>query len=479
MAVLIGLCFVLFRQTWMQMIHVWNNSETFSHAWLIAPISIWLIWQRRSLIAAIDFRPSWIGAVFLVGAGALWVLGQLAGVKVIEQFAVVGVLIGIVVLILGRTFFKEFCFPLVFLFFMVPAGEGLTPFLMQHTADATVWALRLSNIAVFREGMHFTLPTGRWSVVEACSGLRYVIAAGVLGVLFSYLNFETLRKRVVFVVACLLIAVFANWVRAYVVVLAGHFSGMRIGTGEDHVWFGWFFFGLVMALVFYIGMRYSSPPKEHSFKGRPPAAIASPYVYTKQNTWSLLVLYTLIGMGTLGLTRYLPPILLPHSISPSVPILLGNFSNEFRSEPFIFKTGFKGSQSQLEGSFSDDLSISVSQFSDQHISGDMLAGANRLIPESGSGAMELDLKPGAAAIALTVGSTKARLVRTVKGEYWVYHVYAVHGWTTSNEYVAKAFRLATVLLGWGDRSRSIAVASPTSSKLDVQRVRSIVYALSI
>ena len=50
--------------------------------------------------------------------------------------------------------------------------------LMKWTADFTVTALQLSGIPVFRDGtFFFTIPSGNWSIVEGCSGVRYLIAS--------------------------------------------------------------------------------------------------------------------------------------------------------------------------------------------------------------------------------------------------------------------------------------------------------------
>ncbi|TNY03004.1 archaeosortase/exosortase family protein, partial [Escherichia coli] len=70
---------------------------------------------------------------------------------------------------------RRIAFPLGFLFFAVPFGDFLTPWLMERTADFTVVALRASGIPVFREGLEFIIPSGSWSVVQACSGIRYLM----------------------------------------------------------------------------------------------------------------------------------------------------------------------------------------------------------------------------------------------------------------------------------------------------------------
>src|SRR5690606_29470903 len=110
-----------------------------------------------------------------------------------EQIAAVAAIPATLTMLSGPAIARSLAFPLAFLFFAVPIGEFLTPIMMEYTADATVAALRWTGVPVYREGLHFTLPTGRWSVVEACSGLRYLIASLALGVLYAYLQFRTLK----------------------------------------------------------------------------------------------------------------------------------------------------------------------------------------------------------------------------------------------------------------------------------------------
>jgi len=146
-----------------------------------------------------------------------------------------------------------FAFPLAFLFLGVPTGESLIPPLMDWTADFTVAALRLTGIPVFREGTFFTIPSGNWSVVEGCSGLRYLIASITVGALFAYLNYRRTGKRVLFVALSVIVPIIANGLRAYMIVMIAHLSDMKLALGVDHLIYGWVFFGIVMALLFWAG----------------------------------------------------------------------------------------------------------------------------------------------------------------------------------------------------------------------------------
>ena len=150
-------------------------------------------------------------------------------------------------------------FPLLFLFFAVPLGEFMREPMMLWTADFTVAALRLSGIPVYREGLQFVIPSGSWSVVEACSGVRYLIASFMVGSLFAYLNYRSWQRRALFIGVAIVVPIVANWLRAYMIVMLGHLSGNTLAVGVDHLLYGWVFFGVVVMLMFFIGARWSEP----------------------------------------------------------------------------------------------------------------------------------------------------------------------------------------------------------------------------
>ena len=252
----------LYWETAASIVRIWERSETFAHGFLVVPIVLWLVWRRRQLLAAIPPVPGLWAVVLLALAGFAWLLGELAAVNALSQLAFVSMLVLLVPTLLGYGVAWAIAFPLAFLFFGVPFGEFAMPQLMQWTADFTVLAVRASGVPLYREGLQFIIPTGTWSVIEACSGIRYIIASLTVGTLFAYLNYQTTKRRAVFILVSLLVPVVANWLRAYMIVMLGHLSGNKLATGVDHIIYGWVFFGLVIMLMFWIGTRWSEPEPE-------------------------------------------------------------------------------------------------------------------------------------------------------------------------------------------------------------------------
>jgi len=246
----------VFWPTLWSMVEIWHRSDTFAHGWLVIPAFVWFVWERRERLAGIPLRPFWPGLVAVAAGGFGWLVANAAGVTVVQQLAVIALVAACTATVLGWRFAWELAFPLAFLFFAVPVGEALIPPMMDRTADFTVAALKLTGIPVYREGLFFVIPSGSWSIVEGCSGLRYLIASVTVGCVFAYLYYRSFWRRLAFIAASVAVPVFANWVRAYIIVMLGHLSDNKIATGADHLIYGWVFFGFVMLLLFWIGARW-------------------------------------------------------------------------------------------------------------------------------------------------------------------------------------------------------------------------------
>ena len=70
--------------------------------------------------------------------------------------------------------------------------------------------------------------------------------------MFAYLNYHSLKRRLIFLAVAVAVPIVANWLRAYLIVLLGHVSGNKLAAGADHLIYGWVFFGIVIAIMFAI-----------------------------------------------------------------------------------------------------------------------------------------------------------------------------------------------------------------------------------
>ena len=121
---------IVLRETFAEMWRAWGASGTFTHGYVIFPIVIYLLWYRRERWQGLPMRPSLLGVALVALAFALWLAGSLLHLNVVMQFGAVAALVSAVIAVAGVDIFRAAMFPLLFMFFAVPVGEELVPWLM-------------------------------------------------------------------------------------------------------------------------------------------------------------------------------------------------------------------------------------------------------------------------------------------------------------------------------------------------------------
>lgn len=78
---LIGWILFWYWDTAVAMVNIWVRSETYTHAFVVPPISFWLIWRQRAQVLAEQPRASLLLAVPVVFTTFFWLLGELTDRK--------------------------------------------------------------------------------------------------------------------------------------------------------------------------------------------------------------------------------------------------------------------------------------------------------------------------------------------------------------------------------------------------------------
>ncbi|MFM8330752.1 MAG: exosortase A [Candidatus Methylumidiphilus sp.] len=440
----------IYYETVGSLVRIWYRSETYAHCFLIFPISGYLIWRRRFKLSELapvgDLRPLLILPVL----GLLWLLANLTGIIVLQQYAMVAMIPVLLWAVLGWEAVSEIAFPLGFLLFSVPFGEVLVPKLINFTADFAVGMLRLTGIPVYRDGTYFSIPSGDWSVVEACSGLRYLIASITLGCLFAYINYVSWQRRLLFIVLATIVPVIANGLRAYMIVMIGHFSGMTLAVGVDHLIYGWVFFGLVMALLFWLGAKWAEEPQPVAQVPHPAAldlfprsegkvmAIAAAALLTTA-IWPLRVAYinTIAEENSLAVVE-LPP------VAPASPWRA--------SEPTAdWRPGYVGAIAQQTAFYTDgrnSIVVFLEYYRGQKQGHELVNSQNLLVAQDPPSRWKVPSE--APTVISLAGQPTEVLQATVKSpqqEFLAWRWYWVDGGYTSSDMAAKALEAETKLLG--------------------------------
>lgn len=468
----------LYRDTGLSMLTIWARSDTFAHCFLVLPIVLWLVWRQRERLAAQTPQPALGILVLMVGAAFTWLLGQLAAVNAVTQLALVALIVLLVPAMLGREVARLIIFPLGFLFFMAPIGEFLMPQLMEWTANFTVLALRVSGIPVYREGLQFIIPSGSWSVVEACSGVRYLIASLTVGVLFAYLNYQSNARRLLFALVSLAVPVVANWLRAYLIVMLGHLSGNKLAAGVDHLIYGWLFFGLVITLMFLIGARWAEP---EAVERRASPRIEGPVLAPGTSrlwraTAFFAVLVALPHFALWGMDQRAGS----DAMVLTTPVNLAPVWQELAPNAMGFKPAFQNPSAEINNSYTQQHStvgLYLGLYQSQNYNRKLVSSDNALVRSNdlhwaqvthGSQRIfvdgrVLDFRTAELRSTSLADSSDARRLL-------VWQIYWINGTLTSNDYLAKAYGAFYRLLGRGDNAAVIVVYTHKDAALNAEAV---------
>jgi exosortase A len=262
---------ILYADTFASMAGIWQSSG-YRHGLIVPPISAYLLWRVRASLAATELRPCAWGIAALIAIVALWFVAEAVAVQIVEYLAAVLLIPAAVLAFLGSALTRRALFPLLFLVAAVPIGDGFLPQLMLITADLSTALLRAVGVPVFREGQLLTLPGGTFEVASVCAGLSYLTAGTVMALLFSYVTYRSMLRRLVFVASTAVAVILTNGVRAFLIMYVASASDMRYLTGRDHVAFGWILFGVVIFALISVGTRFADePPIEGSLAAAPGA----------------------------------------------------------------------------------------------------------------------------------------------------------------------------------------------------------------
>ncbi|KQP39770.1 exosortase A [Pseudorhodoferax sp. Leaf274] len=462
---------LLYRDTAQAMVSIWLRSDTYAHGLLVPPIVLWLVWRQRHRLAELVPEPSFVAVVLMCGAALLWLLGDLVAVNAATQLALTMLLVLAVPAVLGWQVAWTLLFPLSFMFFAVPIGDFMMPRLMEWTADFTVLAVRLTGIPVYREGQQFVIPSGHWSVVEACSGIRYLIASVTVGALFAYLNYQSARRRALFVLVSILVPVIANWLRAYIIVMLGHYSGNTIATGVDHLIYGWLFFGIVIMLMFAIGARWSEPTPDLQAS---PVAVGGAVARVRP---VVLVALALVAWAPHGVVWALERA--QNHTMPQLALATGlqdGWQATERPSPG-WKPAFQNPSAELfQGATKDaqPVGLYIGYYRSQNAERKLVSSTNLLVPYSDKDWAEVGAGTASApwpggAVPVRQAELRASLVGSADAvRLLAWQVYWVNDRLIASDALAKVHGALSRLLGRGDDSAVVVVYTPIRAGANAQ-----------
>jgi len=240
-----------------EMVHQWRHDEDMGHGFIVPILAAWIAWSERRRWMKRGIQPSWWGFVPLSFSALLLYVAIAGAGKFVACVAFLLAICGIVLILGGPNVLRSLAFPFLLLLFMLPK---LAIVYNQITLPMQLLATRLAGFALSTGGVHVVrhgnilyLNTFSVSVVEACSGIRYLLSLLFMALVYGYFAGAGAWMRLVLMLAMAPAAILANALRVAVVALLGNVNP-RMAEGLMHTASGWVIF--VATLLGGVGLHH-------------------------------------------------------------------------------------------------------------------------------------------------------------------------------------------------------------------------------
>jgi len=264
----------------------WSDTQnrTYTHGYLVLAISLWLIARDRGELERAALQPVGLALPALLGLSLAWLLFWRAAVQDLHLLLLPLILLTAIVAALGWQAARVVLFPLAFLYFAMPVWSDLVGILQHLSIQANALLIWVTGLPAYITGDIVQVPAGRLEIEEGCSGLHFLIVGLAMAALYGEVSRDSLRQRLVWLGLMGVLALVANWIRIFVIVVAAYATDMRTFlVTVDHYWFGWGVFAAAFAGFLWLAGRLAPvlgpPPGAH---GAPATAEAHAPASTPQ-----------------------------------------------------------------------------------------------------------------------------------------------------------------------------------------------------
>jgi exosortase D (VPLPA-CTERM-specific) len=233
----------------------WWQRDDYNYCYLIPFVVMYLLMERRHYFFKLPSTPEWGGLIPVVLGLVLFWIGELGGEYYSLYLSSWLVVVGLIWMYMGWQRLKAILFPLFYLITMFPPPNfiynNLSLKLKLISSRISVAIIQAVGMAAYREGNVIDLGFTKLQVVDACSGLRYLVPLVVLSLLVAYFYKDDWWKRIVLVLSAIPISILVNGLRIVSVALLYPIWGPKVAEGFFHDFSGWLIFMVSVGILLF------------------------------------------------------------------------------------------------------------------------------------------------------------------------------------------------------------------------------------
>jgi exosortase len=237
---------LLYRQVIVKLVSDWYHDDNYSHGFLIVPLALYFVWERREKLRSIPVAPTAFGLVIVAGSIMVLIAGILGSELFLTRISILGTIVGVVLFLLGWQHLRALIFPVAFLLLMIPIPAIIfnrIAFPLQLLASQFGESVMgFADVPVLREGNVLILANTTLEVAEACSGIRSLVSLMTLAIVFGYFSDPRGWVRMLLALSSVPVAIVTNGLRVAGTGIAAHRFGAAAAQGFFHEFSGWLVF---------------------------------------------------------------------------------------------------------------------------------------------------------------------------------------------------------------------------------------------
>jgi exosortase B len=232
------------------------QTEQEGHGPLIIAASLWLVWQSREQLKAVELAPAPVlGWTALLLGLLLMFLARTQDVLPAEAFSIIPVIAGCVLLSAGWPMLRILAFPIGFLFFAVPMPDWIidaaTVPLKVFISNSVTKILYAAGFPIAQNGVMIMIGSYQLLVKDACSGMNSIFALSAIGLFYAYaFRWDQKIRALILLVSIIPITIAANFIRVITLVLIAYYGGPDMLEGAVHDLTGIGLFVVAVILLF-------------------------------------------------------------------------------------------------------------------------------------------------------------------------------------------------------------------------------------
>ena len=253
-AALLGIWFAFYWNHFSTLLSHWDTRD-YSYCYIIPFLFIYFVYDRKDNLPQVVGSKVWPGYIILIFTGLLYLIGRMGSLETFIYFSMWTALLSLIFLFLGVNTIKKLAFSFFMLLFAIPAPPFITNLLtFKLRILSSIMAVEIFdvlNVPVFREGNIIDMGFSRLEIVDACSGLRYVVPTLITSLVIGYMFHKNIYKRILLVILSIPVALCSNSLRIVIVGLTAKYVSLDLIEGSFHDLTGWGVFVVSVAILLF------------------------------------------------------------------------------------------------------------------------------------------------------------------------------------------------------------------------------------